>query len=807
MFSLSICASALRPLILEAVSKKSHDSVGPIVQWLIERYSDPSGKLPAALLKATDRAWRAVEVGLVGPTLLDRLIDRGEDRGFRLRVQQFVEAIPLEDRGIDKKQVLVDLSRARRAGAIPGAGPPAETLANEAARFFRYSPNELIEAEFREVAAIGPGLRRAGYVALAQFVELRPSADVPLIVLAVRFFFSRELAANPSLLGDLTYARVSEISDTLRTGLDGLADAIDGHGDALADALDLLAGIRADVFDLKAEQQRQAGDLRAIYEDVRQVGNKLDRLHERDLRAADGFSIRSEDERKLIQRVVAEYRLMTEENRRKSPALLDAIGKLEHAAGDFDAAAKDFSRAAEIVQDPEAKATAHIQAFRAEVESKQWAEALSHFLQAVEAGGPVYRLFPTDKYIPSRILGAGGFGTVFLCQDRFLKKEVVVKALTTDDLARDIDSVFDEARVLEELSHPSLIRLRDCGCAENDPRRPYIVMEYFAAGTLDDYVHANGALSPQAARSVGRGIAEGLEAAHRKKILHRDVKPGNVLLRRDESASDPAQGWEVKLIDFGLAVRIRSQSTVGGTRGQSILGRSIAGTYKFAAPEQIGELEGVSVSPRSDVYGLGTSLCFALFKTARPSRRQWRQIEDEPLAELLDECLSDHPNDRPELAEVLVRLALDPVVSVGFERTTPAPEPVERPIAEEVPEPDRGPASESSQTPDPPTNPQPASTEAAPTIEARPPRPVYPFSYDGSRPDGLAPYYGAGLDGQFRGIGAQLLRAGLVPATPVKPATSGKPSAVTTVQFPRRPSNSLPPPTLGKKIRKWFLGG
>jgi serine/threonine protein kinase len=250
-----------------------------------------------------------------------------------------------------------------------------------------------------------------------------------------------------------------------------------------------------------------------------------------------------------------------------------------------------------------------------------------------------------DRYEPERILGAGGFGIVFLCRNRLSKARMVVKALRTDELDRDLNAVLEEAGALEQLSHDAIIRLRDCGCADANQTRPYLVMDYFEGLTLDDFIKKHGPLPAQEARVLARQMAGGLAAAHAKEILHRDVKPGNVLVER------AASGLRIKLIDFGLAMRQQAvHNTISNASALSntIRGQSIAGTLDYAAPEQMGKLAGEAISPRSDVYGYGRTLCFTLFGTPKPGPDDWDGLEDRPFKKLIGDCIKEDPKNRPE---------------------------------------------------------------------------------------------------------------------------------------------------------------
>jgi len=229
----------------------------------------------------------------------------------------------------------------------------------------------------------------------------------------------------------------------------------------------------------------------------------------------------------------------------------------------------------------------------------------------------------------------------------------VVKTLAKEDLGRDVDEVLNEARVLYDLDHPSIIRLLDCGyTVAAEKARPYFVMNYFKGVTLEEYVQKHGPLSPQDLMAVARQIAKGLQAAHDKGILHRDVKPANILVLKDDNS------WKVKIIDFGLALKQERIASAASTNRQSktIMGSSIAGTLDYAAPEQMGR-QSEAIGLYSDIYGFAKTCSFALFQTTQPLFKHWQSLPL-PLAQLLEKCLEEDPKKRPQtFAAVLKALS------------------------------------------------------------------------------------------------------------------------------------------------------
>jgi serine/threonine protein kinase len=179
-----------------------------------------------------------------------------------------------------------------------------------------------------------------------------------------------------------------------------------------------------------------------------------------------------------------------------------------------------------------------------------------------------------------RTLGEGAQGTVHLADDLRLEREVAIKMLHVgdDDPAR----LLDEARAASRLSHPNVVALYD---ADEDAGRPYLVFEYVAGRTLSETLKAGGRLAPGRAANLATQLLRGLAAAHRHGILHRDVKPGNVMLTAEGLA---------RIMDFGIALR----PGAGDVHG-------LCGTPAYMAPECI---SGKPFDVRSDLYAAGVVL-------------------------------------------------------------------------------------------------------------------------------------------------------------------------------------------------------
>jgi uracil-DNA glycosylase family 4 len=697
----NLCALALKGIVSGACKLTGVEAglgaADGVAGFLTQRFVDHSQALTRALQKANEQAWKAVEVALAGDSFWDKcklVFTSADDKAFREQVRPFLDACPLAElsgKAQFRQDCLHELRAATRANvlAVGSVDPPA--LARQAGAFARYNdPKALLDAEMQTLEEMGEGLRAAGYANLAAFVALRPQRGEPVLVIAARFFFRRQVEEDPKLFQGLAFAQLEALQGAQELAFAGLHKALVDQGDriesVLLDVGSTLTAVQGTVLDIRAEQQRQSDQTRDLYGAVLELQHKLDLMHT-ELRPCDSLSIRNDGERHLVKQLVARYRALPEGQRRGLPALLNAIGKLEVASGDFDAAQRDFAFVAEMVGDPKAQAEAHGNAYRAALERRDWDAALKEVQASARLDPQRFSPFPLNKYLPQRILGAGGFGVAFLCRHKYMNADVVVKTLA-GDLDRGVEQLFGEAQALRQLDHPAIIRIQDCGFASpTEEARPYLVMDYFEGATLEECAKEKP-LSVEEFVAVARQMAEGLQAAHARNILHRDVKPANVLVRHhagEPGGSSPR--WQAKLIDFGLALKRTGRETLLATSA-TLTGSSIAGTLDYAAPEQMGKLPGVPVRPASDVYGFARTCCYALFQTPQPLLRHWRSIPA-ALAELLESCLEDQPAQRPQdFKTILDRLSAlggsPPVVTVSLpvvqEPAKPAVSP--RPVAQ-----------------------------------------------------------------------------------------------------------------------------
>jgi serine/threonine-protein kinase len=221
------------------------------------------------------------------------------------------------------------------------------------------------------------------------------------------------------------------------------------------------------------------------------------------------------------------------------------------------------------------------------------------------------------RYELHRRLARGGMADVFLARDQLLDRPVAVKVLFPE-FATDpafVERFRREAQSAANLNHPNIVSVYDWG---QEQGTYFIVMEYIEGRSLADIIRNEGPLHPQRAAEVGSDIAAALGFAHRNGVVHRDIKPGNVLI---------SPSGQVKVADFGIARALNASAEDNLTQAGSVMG-----TATYFAPEQA---QGLPLDPRSDLYSLGVVLYEmvtgrAPFTGESPVAIAYKHVQEQP---------------------------------------------------------------------------------------------------------------------------------------------------------------------------------
>ena len=263
-------------------------------------------------------------------------------------------------------------------------------------------------------------------------------------------------------------------------------------------------------------------------------------------------------------------------------------------------------------------------------------------------------LLVAGRYRLAESIGSGGMGRVWRAHDEVLHRSVAIKELTAALYVSESEQAIllartrAEARAAARINHSAVVTVHDV--LEHDGR-PWIVMELVEGRSLADAVKEEGRVEPREAARIGLWVLRALGAAHAAGVLHRDIKPGNVLLGRD---------GRVLLTDFGIA-QIEGDTTITRTG-------EVVGSVDYLAPERV---RGHDPGPSSDLWALGATLYTAVegrspFRRTTPLTTMQAVVEEEaaelqhagPLPPVIISLLRKDPNTRPDMSEAEQMLAL-----------------------------------------------------------------------------------------------------------------------------------------------------
>jgi eukaryotic-like serine/threonine-protein kinase len=294
-------------------------------------------------------------------------------------------------------------------------------------------------------------------------------------------------------------------------------------------------------------------------------------------------------------------------------------------------------------------------------------DGLLTFFQAEQFLQGKWKRFTIGKYKVLERLGSRGMGQVFLCEHKLMRRRVAVKVLPTQKATdpSSLERFYREARAVAALDHPNIVRAYDI---DQDDNLHFLVMEYVDGASLQEMIRRTGPMDPTRACHYMYWSAVGLQHAHAQGLIHRDIKPGNILVDRT---------GVVKILDLGLARFFNDDEDLLTKKYDE----SVLGTADYLAPEQA--VDSHTVDGRADIYSLGATFYFLLTgqppfaegtvaqkllwhqsKNPKPVREVRGQIP-EAVARVVARMMAKKPEDRYqspcELADALLPFTQTPI--------------------------------------------------------------------------------------------------------------------------------------------------
>ena len=249
-----------------------------------------------------------------------------------------------------------------------------------------------------------------------------------------------------------------------------------------------------------------------------------------------------------------------------------------------------------------------------------------------------------ERYEIVEILGEGGMAFVYKARDKQLQRDVAIKTLKPNYVNQEkfVDRFRREAQTAANLNHPNIVQIFDWGIEDE----PYFVMEYIEGNTLTSIISGNRTVGLNDILYIGSQVANGLKEAHKRGLVHRDIKPGNIMITPD---------GKVKVTDFGIVSLQNEESDITKTG-------AVLGTASYISPEQA---QGKPVSFESDLYSLGTVLYELIagkppFTGDSPIATATKHLTDKP------EKLSNYRKDIPKALENAILKLLEKKPSDRF---------------------------------------------------------------------------------------------------------------------------------------------
>jgi len=407
------------------------------------------------------------------------------------------------------------------------------------------------------------------------------------------------------------------------------------------------------------------GKLDDVHDDVKMTQSAIEEIREllsellqrqnlsTQLKPRDEFTQHNNHSLNLIQKAASQFQRLSKNDANYTQVSMMLASALS-STGELKKAERLFNQVLETSSVKAERALAHFNLFQVLLRTNNYAAAVKNLQQAINLNPQSYTLHDNEKYPLESLLGAGGMGCVFRCnnRNRLIKQKKVVVKCFWENLSGSIDEVFKEPFAMRDIAGDYIPEPLDFGYVDYFAKnRAYFVSQYIE-GAIDGevWLKQNGTMDVKTALEVGIKIAKGLAIAHENGIYHLDLKPANILLKQTDS------GMMVKIIDFGLSQVAPSLDSSTQPKSLTVFGQAVFGTYDYAPPEQQGMRQYGQPSATSDVFAFGATL-YRFLTALNPRRFSERKLPEIPaLRVLLFDCVEENPLERPSSVEVLRQL-------------------------------------------------------------------------------------------------------------------------------------------------------
>ncbi len=643
---------------------------------LQQRFARIEPRLIVAAKKVVKFTWQMMEFVYALDSFWERclpLIDKDEHKRFKSSAKVLAEFCGLmREHDFDAQAFVREISAARDEGLLELDGVTIQELAQKtvaARQIGQIVPTK--DLRWLNVAGLSKQFAEAGYREVGFALNHRNrEIESPLICLIAEYYFRQAVSTDSTLISAFSTktsvtksssidAHVMVIDEFLQKEFDKVAGLMISHQQGAA-------GSAAPALDLRVEQHRIGKPHSDLYSDFAGMVETM-KLSTGCVRRRDTRQYSKEADGQLVSELLSCYAALSDEEKNNRLALRNVVGRFLYITGDYRAAIAGYNANAKKLSDPFSKGETLYNAYQCALMLKDFDGALEYLQEAIKCAPRLFIPFPLGKYAMEKILTINFAGVVFACESRSPKAKVTIKTLSDAD---EPERIMEDIRAVSMANLPGVVKVLESSYVDATRRfAPYIVLGEPEGMSLETRIRENGPMSAADVTAIGLQMTNILHSLHRKDLIHRNLSPESVYIRKVKDEKTGELNWDVLLTEVSFAPK----------KWVKPVGVALASTdpIQFAPPEQRGEVKAGSLLPSADIHAMARVCCYALFRTADPTDEELDTLT-KPFAELLLDCLEEEPHRRPPDCLSLVRRwekARTAELDADAERSRPAAPP------------------------------------------------------------------------------------------------------------------------------------